>query len=151
MKKIILTDLDHTVSDSFWRDPMIGTVKWDEYHRASADDLPIEDVCQLLRTLDAADWLIVGVTARPAKWRKLSMDWMIRHAVPMHELLMRTDEDYRPAPPMKIALARERFGPDFAHAITFMLEDRSDVAAAFKAEGVTVLQVHASQRIFVHG
>jgi hypothetical protein len=151
MKKIVLTDLDHTVSDSFWRDPMIGSSSWDDYHAASKDDKPLEDVCTLLRTLDAADWLIIGITARPGKWRKLTMEWLIRHSVPMHELLMRPDDNFRPAPAMKLELARDRFGQDFAQVITFMLEDRGDVAGAFRLEGVTVLQVHACKKAFLHG
>lgn len=146
MKRIVLTDLDHTITDASWRDPMIPLNDWDAYHAASEHDKPIEDTVQLLRTLDAAGWLIVGCTARPGKWRKLSMTYMFRHIIPMHELLMRPDDNYRSSPDMKLELVTERFGPDFAEVITLMLEDREDVTQAFKAAGVTVLQVHSHNR-----
>jgi hypothetical protein len=147
MKQIVLTDIDHTISDASWRDPMIPLNDWDAYHAASANDLPIQATCDLLWTLERAGWLIVGCTARPGKWRKLTLNWMMRHIVPMHELLMRPDDNYRSSPEMKLQLVTERFGPDFAEVITFMLEDREDVTQAFKAAGLTVLQVHKRSSI----
>jgi hypothetical protein len=147
MKQIVLTDLDHTITDAYWRDPMIAANDWDAYHAASVHDKPIEATVNLLRSLEAANWLIVGCTARPGKWQKMSMEYMFRYSIPMHELLMRPDEDFRPSPPMKLALVADRFGPDFAEVITFMLEDREDVTAAFRAAGVTVLQVHNKQKV----
>lgn len=124
--------------------PMGAGVSWDEYHAASAKDEPLEDVINLLHALRNSGYTPIGLTARPGKWRQLTMDWLVKHDVPFEELLMRPDDDYHPAPAMKVALALERF-PQIKDQVAFVLDDREDVIAAFKALGVTALQVHGRQ------
>lgn len=139
-RPIVLIDIDHTLSDATWRDPMIGTTSWDEYHAASANDKPHEDVARLVRYLCASNnYLCVGLTTRPEKWRRLTMDWLLSNSIFLDRLHMRPDDDFRPAPQVKV---------ETAHAlgleeIAFILEDREDVVTAFKAVGITALQVHA--------
>lgn len=147
MRQIVLVDIDHTISNAFWRDPMIGTLSWDEYHLASVDDHPIEDTVRILNALvDNGKFELVGITARPAKWRQLSMKWCTRHNIPLSHILMREDEDYRPSPVIKLALAKAYIESEKGNLlkdhIAFVMDDRDDVAAAFKGEGVTVLQTH---------
>jgi hypothetical protein len=141
VRRFILTDIDHVISNAFPRDHMIGG-DWDDYHAASDNDVPIYDVSKMLAAL-RPNYRIIGITARPGKWRQLTLKWLYRHRVPMHELLMRADEDYRPSVEMKLALARERFGDNqgIRDNVSFLLEDREDVAAAFRDLGITVLQV----------
>lgn len=143
MRRYILVDIDHTIANSFWRDHMIGG-PWDEYHAASVSDKPVYDVANFLLSLQTL-YEIVGLTARPGKWRQLTMDWLVKHSIPMDELLMRPDSDFRPAPELKLALALERF-PDIASEVAFIMDDREDVVAAFKALGITAMQVHARQK-----
>lgn len=149
MKPVILCDIDHSIADSFWRDPIMNVPRpdWDEYHAASIGDKPIEATVRLLRALHRSGWLIVGFTARPAKWQKLSNEWLYKWTIPMHEMLMRPDDNFRPATELKMELVIKRFGPDFAEVVTLMLEDREDVTAMFRAAGVTVLQVHAARQL----
>lgn len=144
----ILVDIDHTLSNAFPRDGMIGASSWDEYHAASVNDEPLHDMVDLIRALAMQGSNIIGFTARPAKWRRITMEWMHRGTIPLHELLMREDEDYRPSVEMKLALARSRFKDDngIRDNVAFLLEDRDDVVAAFRALGVTVLQVFGRQR-----
>lgn len=146
MRKIILTDIDHTISSAFWRDGMLGSPKvdWEAYHAAAPGDEPIADTVRMLQMLALLEHEIVGLTARPARFRKLTMDWLIKHSVPMHELLMRADDDYRPSAVMKPAMALERF-PNAKDEVAFILEDRDDVVAAFRGLGITALQVFARQ------
>lgn len=140
MRYIALVDIDHTVSNSFWRDAMIGG-DWDEYHRAAIFDKPLPDVIAMIAALHAAGWEIYGLTARPSKWRKMTLDWLLAHDVKIDEMLMREDDDYRPAPEMKIALALEKFGT-LKGVVTIVFDDRDDVIAAFRAVNVTAIQVH---------
>jgi hypothetical protein len=139
MRTNILCDLDHVVANSFWRDPMIGG-PWDEYHAASINDQPLPDIVNLLNALPD-EYYIVGLTGRDEKWRQLTIKWLLMHDVPMDELLMRPTGDWRPAPAMKVKLATERF-PDITNEVAFILDDREDVIAAFKALGVTALHVN---------
>ena len=149
MRKIVLVDLDHTVCNSFWRDDMIAgsrvSGEWDEYHRSGCDDTPIFDIIGLLNALHEAEYEIVAITARPEKWRKQSMEWLLKYDVKIDELLMRPEDAFRPAPLIKLDLVKERFGDSFKNEIAFMLEDRDDVVAAFRAEGITVLQCFGRQ------
>lgn len=140
----VLVDIDHTLSDAFHRDGMIGVETWDAYHAASIDDEPLHDVCGLVRALALQGYAPVGLTSRPAKWRQLTNQWLIRHGVPLDTILMREGEDYRPSAEMKTALALEYFGGEEAlrERVAFILEDRDDVASAFHGLGVTVLQVY---------
>jgi phosphoglycolate phosphatase-like HAD superfamily hydrolase len=132
---IILIDLDHTVSDAFWRDGMIEAEDWDSYHLASDGDAPISEMVSLVNSLSQAGHEVVGFTARPDKWRGLTMAWLVRHGVMITTLLMRADEDYRPSDTLKMALAEE-FGIE---RVDMIIDDREDVCLAFKAKGITAL------------
>lgn len=138
----VIVDLDHTLFNSFWRDPMIGTTTWDEYHAAGKDDKPLDDMVEMIRALSLAGYNNIGCTARPGKWRKQSMEQCVLHDIPLHELLMRPDDNYRASNEMKLELVRARFGEAPHEHIAFVLDDREDVVAAFKAIGITALQVH---------
>lgn len=143
MKRSILVDIDHTISNAFWRDTMIGIGTWDEYHAASENDQPLEAVVGLIRRLHG-HYNIIGFTARPEKWRQLTMKWCIKHQIPLDELLMRANSNYEPAPIIKRALIEKRFGKEHDE-IAFVLEDREDVCEMLKGLGVAVLQVHCNR------
>jgi len=145
MRKNVLVDIDHTISNSFWRDSLIGGPGgWDEYHRNLIDDEPVIDVVGMINTLYWAQYTIVGITARPGKWRKLTLDWCVKHSVRLNELLMRPDDDFYPAAELKVRLASERF-PNLKDEVAFIMDDREDVSVAFRELGVTALQVYARQ------
>lgn len=143
-RRHVLVDLDHTLSNAFPRDGMIGG-PWDDYHAASVADEPLHDVVALVNALHDQGFTIVAITARPEKWRQLTGAWLRRHGIYIDEILMRPDEAFHPAPELKIALARARF-PDLKNQVALLLEDRDDVVAAFREEGITVLQVHARRQ-----
>lgn len=141
----VLCDIDHTLSNAFHRDPMMAAPMgngngWDEYHAASINDEPLHDMVRMINVLRPY-FNIVAITARPGKWRKLTMDWCLKHEVLFDELLMRPDDSYHPAPIIKVQLALERF-PNIKDEVAFILDDREDVVLAFKELGVTALQVH---------
>lgn len=145
--KTILVDVDHTIMDAFNRDGMIGVNSWDEYHAASVHDSPFQHTIDLLNALAATGYTIIGLTARPEKWRKLTMEIMLKHNVTMHELLMRPEEEFRPAPQIKLQLAQNRFGPDLAAQVAFVIDDREDVIAAFQSIGISGLVIHGKRAI----
>ena len=140
----ILVDIDHTVSNSFWRDDMIGGEGgWDAYHAASAQDEPIHDMVAMVNAMYGSGKTIIGITARPEKWRLLTMEWLVKVYVSMDEILMRPDDAYHPAPEIKVALALERFDNEsnLKDQVALVIDDREDVIEAFRALGVTAIQV----------
>lgn len=145
MRKVVLVDIDHTLSDASWRDPMIGVESWDEYHSQSVHDQPIKEMIQLVNGLAAVGFYIAGVTSRPNKWRQITHHWLVQNEVFMHEILMRSDDAFHPAPELKMALAAAKFKvPD---EISLVIDDRDDVCSAFRALGITTLQVSAGVKI----
>jgi phosphoglycolate phosphatase-like HAD superfamily hydrolase len=145
---ILLVDIDHTLSDARWRDPLLleRPVDWDRYHTLSIQDKPIKGVVAMVNSLGIAGWYIVALTARPNRWRKVTMEWMGNVGVRVDEILMRDTEDYRPSPEVKQELLQNythrNVAPDNA---VIIIDDREDVALFFKALGYTVLQVHAGR------
>lgn len=142
---ILFCDIDHTISDAAWRDGMIGGEGgWDAYHLASQQDSPVLEMVWLVNHLKHSGWLIIGLTTRPEKWRRMTMDWLHKFGVHFDELLMRPDDDFRPSPEIKVeqAIAAVK---DLRRCVVF--DDREDVIAAFKALGVTSLQVHSGRII----
>jgi hypothetical protein len=137
MRTTVIVDIDHTISDAAWRDPLIGN--WDEYYPEGLWDRPIEFVMDLVRLVSAARE-VVAVTARPEAVRWLTVSWMIRHKVPIDTILMRPADDYRPSWEVKTDLVRNNF-PDLGE-IDFVLEDRDDCVAAYRKLGLNVLQVN---------
>lgn len=139
-RRNVLVDIDHVISNAFPRDPMIGNASWDDYHSASVSDDPLHDLVGLINALHAFGYYIIMLTARPSRYRKITMEWLVRHGVKVDEMLMRDDDLFRPSPEMKLALVKARFA-DMKDEVAFMLDDRDDVCAAFREEGITVLQV----------
>lgn len=148
--RTILVDIDHVISDAQNRDGMIGVNSWDEYHQASEHDAPFDHMVALIFALAGSGYNIIGITARPEKWRKLTMEWLVKHNVAMHELLMRPEDNYRPAPQIKVELAIARYGDALTSEVAFILDDREDVIEAFQGLGVSGLVVHG-RRAKVNG
>lgn len=145
-RRIVLVDIDHTLRNAFPRDHMIGVSTWDEYHLAAKGEEPLHDLVNLVNSLILCGYTVVGITAIPAKWRQLTMEWLISRSVLICDILMRPNEGYEPSPELKVKLAKERFGENLQDKIAFILEDRNDVCLAFRDLGVTALQVHGRQK-----
>lgn len=142
-RQFILVDIDHTLSDAAHRDALIGGEGgWDAYHMASQHDQPVHDIAYMVNALHNFGYIIVGITARPQKWRSITMEWLATNKIAMDKLLMRDNVDFRPADQVKFELAINCF-PDLRTDVAFIIDDREDVCAAFKAFGITTLQCNA--------
>ena len=142
MKYNVLCDIDHVISDAAWRDGLLQSaeVDYDDYHYQSRYDKPHHEIVTLLRSLASTRlYYIVGLTARPEKWRKQTMDWMLKHEVPMDALLMRPDKSYDPSPKVKTDLVMDHY-PNRFHRIAFVIDDRDDVVEAFRALNINTIQ-----------
>jgi len=144
---ILLLDIDHTISDAAWRDDMIASGNWDEYHLAGKEDVVVEEIAELIKSL--IDWEIICVTARPEKWRTQTMQWFIRHRIPVTEILMRPNDGYSSAPETKVQLLRKRFGDNLDQLEennVIIMDDNEKVIEAMRSLGITTMQVTISKR-----
>lgn len=137
---IILVDLDHTLSNAFWRDSIIGAVPWDEYHEESRHDKPFWNVVQLVNSLWYAGHTIMGLTGRTEKFRGLTNTWLLEYDVNMDEILMRPDDVFLKNAEMKVKLVEEHFSGDYRN-IGFLIDDNEQTILAFFNLGITTLQI----------
>jgi hypothetical protein len=140
MSKFILIDLDHTVSNAFWRNSMIGVNTWDEYHEQSKNDKPFTRVIMLINSLGSVGYEIIGLTGRNEKFRQLTTNWLLANKADIDELLMRPDGNFEKNGPMKIALIEERFKKNYKD-IHFLIEDNDQTIQDFYNIGIATLQI----------
>lgn len=137
--RVVIIDLDHTVFDSAWRDAMLGPgVDWDEYHCASVKDDPVDSIVAMINALHAQECTIVAITGRNERYRKITNEKLLKHGVMVDYLIMRSDEDYRRSPEMKVAALQQHVD---LRSVLFALDDRDDVIQAYRTLGITTLQV----------
>lgn len=132
--KICFIDIDHTISNAFWRDNQLGN--WDEYHKLSVDDEPIPETVALLASLNSDRWLTIGLTARPEKWRAITINWCIKHQVFLDELIMRPNDNYQGAADFKKQEVINRLSGLQKTPTVILFDDRDDVVSAIKESGV---------------
>lgn len=145
--KLLLVDLDHTISDAGWRDRLIPedhrNGDWDAYHSALGYDQPIQEVVDMVLAMKFAGWSPVGLTARPGKWRDATEFWLRRNGITaLNRIIMRPDDSWQPTAALKWKLFNEHFRP-LPRERVLVLDDHASVAQQFAANGYTVLQVHA--------
>lgn len=143
MRNHILIDLDDTINAAWKREHMIEEFGWDVFHQHLVNDDPVEDILKLILNLNNFDR--VGLTARPEKWRQPTIAWLVKHGLYIDDLLMRPDDDFRPSPIIKVALATEYFGSEegIRENVAFIIDDRPDVIKAFAGIGITTLHINA--------
>jgi hypothetical protein len=146
--KIAFIDIDHSIADAVWRDNLMGN--WDEYHAQSIDDKPIVEMIALIDSLYADDWITVGLTGRPEKFRQLTETWLLQEFIKLDELIMRPNEVYDGAAIFKQGAVIERCSK-MTDPIILVFDDRDDVIGAMKSSGIkcVALQVHAGANSYM--
>lgn len=144
-RRIVLVDIDHTLSDAAWRDDKVpgpdNSWTWDDYYSRQGEDRPMHDICHLVKCLRVGKMHVVGLTARPERYRKETSTWLRLHDAELDGLIMRPDENHESSTVLKPRMALEHFDP---RHVAFVLEDRTDVAEAMVVAGYSVLQVRSA-------
>lgn len=160
MKKYIIVDVDHTLSDAFWRDGLITHYKdgqkdadWEVYNSLSVHDAPFREVVDLVNAYFKLGVTVLAVTSRPERWYSLTSEWFMKNDIACNVLIMRDNHDQStPSPILKVAnvgaYIKRAHGTHarIADWVEFIIEDRDDVCEAFRALGVLCLQVKVAQR-----
>ncbi len=138
----VVFDLDGVLSNAASRQHLLKGPhpNWQAFFAASGDDPLVEEVATLLGLL-SEELAIILLTARPARIREVTMEWLVRHNLRWDLLIMRRDGDYRPARHFKQAALRamREHGFDLRLAV----EDDLRNVEMFRAEGVPALYVHS--------
>jgi len=137
---MIIVDIDHVLCDRSHRDVEIAQADWDEYNRLAINDKPIKPMIDLVNALSEDDHVVIGFSSRQERWRKLTNEWLLRHKVDLAELIMRRNDDYRPASLIKRELLNSPIVKDHG-GIALYIDDREDICQDFSDLAVTTLQV----------
>ena len=140
MSKIVLCDLDGTLSDAEHRLHHVRGKRrdYESFFAAAGEDAPMEPVITLVQALAAQGHQIHIVSGRRDDTRAATERWLEEHGVPYHRLLLRPYDDRTPDHILK----KRWFDADYrGKEILLALEDRSRVVSMYRELGVTCLQV----------
>ena len=142
MFKTILVDIDGTVADASKRVHYLKEQpkNWDAFYRECDQDDPIEEIIELIRSLDRR-YRVVFCTDRRESERQKTLAWLNKHHIHIanSQLLMRKDGDFRPDHVCKPELV-SKHGIENKD-IAFVLEDRDSMVKYWRSQGVRCLQV----------
>ncbi len=136
----IVVDLDGTIFDIAHRVDYAKVGQWDDFHSRCAYDGVHKDVEALLAT---TVFSVLAVTGRNEKYRKTTIEMLSKFLLPVDEILMRPDDDYRSDAVLKIELLEEYFGSKekVLAEVAFCLDDRDKVIEAYRNYGLAAWQV----------
>lgn len=141
-RPIYIFDLDGTLADIRHRLHHInGEVKdWNAFFAACVNDEPIEEVIELLQSLQVTGGLIWIVTGRSDQVLEATRWWLRQWDIHPHKLMMRKAGDKRPDHVIKQEFL-ENVSQDERRCIRMVFEDRDRVVQMWRDNGLRCLQV----------
>jgi phosphoglycolate phosphatase-like HAD superfamily hydrolase len=110
---------------------------WDAFFAELADDPVLPEGVAVVERL-RQDHRIVYLTGRPERTRQATVAWLERHGLPRGDLLMRGDDDRRPARQTKVQAVRALIAA--GHTVAVVVDDDPQVCAAMRDRGWPVLE-----------
>ncbi|MBW0088181.1 hypothetical protein I4I73_02250 [Pseudonocardia sp. KRD-184] len=105
--------------------------RWERFFQAAdRDPLLVEGADRLRAAL--VDHDVLYLTGRPERTRRLTERWLARHDLPTGPLVMRSDDDHRPARWMKREVLRRLSA---TRDIVSVIDDDPAVVAVLEADG----------------
>lgn len=140
MSRAVIFDIDGTLADASHRLKHIqnGSHNWDAFFAEAANDPVIEPIRELAHLFDDQGYRIILVSGRTDKIRGITESWLEQHAIPYHELHMRSEGDYRQDFIVKSELLDAILAA--GHDIHLVVDDRPSVVAMWRERGLTCLQ-----------
>ena len=137
-EELVIFDIDGTLADISERVHHIKRKpkNWKAFNAGMAQDKAIRSMVRLCNILYAAGIDIILCSGRNERNRPETVEWLQKHGIHYHELLLRQDEDYRSDADVK----REILEAYDNSKILFVVEDRSRVVEMWRAEGLVCLQ-----------
>jgi phosphoglycolate phosphatase-like HAD superfamily hydrolase len=134
----VIFDMDGTLCDvEAIRHYVTGTRRnFDAFHRASLFCPPRATIAAAARAYARSDAAVVIVTARDARYERVTRDWLTKHGVPFDALYMRPWGDSRRDTVVKDEILAAILDDGYRPVVAF--EDRADVAAVWESHGIRV-------------
>lgn len=139
-KQIIICDLDGTLANLDHRIHHVSRnpKNWKAFFADSHRDEPYEDILRIIRILSGGFdiWVVSG---RSDEVRTQTDVWLKTHLMCPYTLVMRKEGDFTPDDNLKISWLRDGTIP--RNRVFCSFDDRDRVVKAWRAEGITCLQV----------
>lgn len=130
---VAIVDIDGVLADATHREHhLAGRPKdWTAFFAAVDGDAPMPSGIGRVVEL-AQEHGVVLLTGRPESCRASTLEWLGRFEVPFAELVMRPEEDHRPAYVFKAQVVRGRWSPA---EVSLILDDDPRVVEALQHQG----------------
>ena len=140
-KRVIILDIDSTLSNPSHRSHLAEQGKWDEFYDAMDKDTPVEQ----MKLIETFDTLVFIVTGRPERYRTKTIKWLDKHfpSFCRDGLYMRPDGNYIKDTDFKIQKIKEI--EEAGYEIFAIFEDRKRNVDAFRKEGWFVFDVAGNE------
>ncbi|GAA2259591.1 hypothetical protein GCM10010145_32930 [Streptomyces ruber] len=137
-RPLAVFDLDNTLADTAHRQHHLERRprNWDAFFAAAPHDPPLAEGVALAHEA-ARECEVLYLTGRPERCRRDTLDWLTAHGLPEGRVLMRRNDDRRPARRTKLEilqrLARTR-------AVRVLVDDDELVCEDAERAGFTVVR-----------
>lgn len=137
-------DLDNTLADTAHRQHFLdhSPRDWTGFFTAAPQDPPVAEGVALARDT-ALTCEILYLTGRPERCRRDTLGWLAEHGLPEGRLLMRRNDDRRPARRTKLEILR-RLARD--REIRMLVDDDELVCDDAERAGFTVVRARWAAR-----
>lgn len=140
MKPYAIIDIDGTLTKVGGRVECLKSnpPDWDSFYSRCGEDEAVQEVVRLVRSL-RRDYLMILCSGRRESCRATTDEWMARHGIEFHRMLLREDGDHRHDTEVKPEML-ERYGIPL-ELVAFVLEDRNSMVKKWRELGLVCLQV----------
>lgn len=137
----VICDIDGTVADIEHRRIWLQSKpkNWKEFYANIENDIPIQPVIEVIKTLWRDGSNIIFCTGRGEEHRDKTTQWLRFHVIPPKHLYMRSMNDYRDDGVVKFELLEQIRANGFTPTIAF--DDRNRVVDMWRANGIICAQV----------
>lgn len=144
--KYIIVDLDNCISDDGWRinkiklDEKDPFIKYHEYH-----SLCEQDELKHGSLLRDPDYRTIIFTARPVKYSRETLNWLQKHGIRPHLIMMRPNADHNPSVNLKESMLLHIFMIGIKkEEIGLCVDDRQDIVDMYRKYGLK------ANRVYIH-
>lgn len=134
-KGIILCDIDNTVSNAKWREPLIrGREKnWDKFYSSSTEDAIIGETFGFLKSLVYYGYTLVFLTGRPERYKNITESWLDKSlGLPYAGVIYRQNGDHSSTEHFKKKVLDKYFANNQLKEIVYVIDDYGPVLQMFK-------------------
>jgi phosphoglycolate phosphatase-like HAD superfamily hydrolase len=138
----VVFDLDGVLSDAAGRQHYLAGLRrdWDAFFEACGTDPVVPEVARMLELFDTS-LVVILLTARPARVKPQTVEWLARYGLRYDLLVMREHGNYAQADQFKQRETRALI--EYGFDIRLAVEDDPRNLEMFDREGIPCLYVHS--------